>query len=280
MKSKKFHRIYIEITNICNLNCSFCVKSKRVKRSLNIEEFKHIIEEVKDYTNTICLHVTGEPLLHPNLDEFLTICDQNQLSVILTTNGTNLSKVIPIFKHQCIKKLHISIHAEYKSVNAYQNILEAIDHVPSSLIVIYRLWNCKENELDSFSTNIVEKIFTHYKISPTLWKELITKTNIKLKENHYIDKKNQFEWPKLSNYKSDGFCQGLKSHIAILSDGTVVPCCLDADGIINLGNIFKSSLTDILNSSKAINIKNEFQNNKAVEKLCQSCQYKNRFNQN
>ena len=89
----------------------------------------------------------------------------------------------------------------------------------------------------------------------------------------------QFEWPSL-NSKSpnhDGFCYGLKNQLAILTEGTVVPCCLDKEAVINLGSIFEEELIDILNQERSQNILKGFQNHKAVEALCQKCQFKVRF---
>ena len=89
-----------------------------------------------------------------------------------------------------------------------------------------------------------------------------------------MNKDSLFEWPNIEHQKKiHGFCLGLKSHIAILSDGSVVPCCLDADGQINLGNIFFQDLEEIIHSKKAIAIKKGFQQNKKVESLCQSCTF-------
>ena len=87
-----------------------------------------------------------------------------------------------------------------------------------------------------------------------------------------------FEWPDLCKSDgSDGYCHGLKDQIAILVDGTVVPCCLDNNGDINLGNIHTESMEEILNKEKTTKIIEGFKNRVAVEQLCKKCTYKNRF---
>ena len=94
-----------------------------------------------------------------------------------------------------------------------------------------------------------------------------------------VNKDNLFQWPDLNSAKkNNAFCHGLKTHIGILVDGTVVPCCLDGEGIINLGNIFEESLSNILNNNRTMNVIKGFENNKCVEELCSRCAFKNRFN--
>ena len=89
----------------------------------------------------------------------------------------------------------------------------------------------------------------------------------------------EFTWPSLNNNVNckQGFCYGLKTHIGILSDGTVVPCCLDAEGIIKLGNIFEENLESILKNERTQNMINNFRNNNRIEELCKHCDFKNLF---
>ena len=276
---KRFNRIYIEITNKCNLSCSFCKKSSRPLREMTINEFKEIISKIKDYTNTICLHVKGEPLLYSNLNEILTICDDNNINISLTTNGTLLkAKVDDLIKHKSLFKIHISLNAEVKNLNYLDDIFTAVSLFPQDKIIIYRLWAQKENKLDEKFTIIVEKLKDYYHLSTEVVENIKENKNTKIDINKYVDKNNLFEWPKISNVKTNGFCEGLKSQLAILSNGTVTACCLDAEGLINLGNIIEEDLKEILENEKTKKIIEGFRDNKCVEKLCQSCYYKNRFN--
>ena len=275
---KKFNRIYIEITNKCNLSCSFCKKSIRPLKEMSVSEFKEVISKVKDYTNTICLHVKGEPLLHSNLSEILNICDDNNMNISLTTNGTLLkAKINELIKHKSLSKIHISLNAEVNNLNYLNDMLKATSLFPQDKIIIYRLWALKENKLDEKSTKAVEKLKEYYHLSTETVEKIKKEKNTKIDINKYVDKDNLFEWPTVSNDKSNGFCEGLKSQIAILSNGIVTPCCLDDDGLINLGNIFEEELKDILEKEKTKKIIEGFRDNKCVEKLCQSCYYKNRF---
>ncbi len=275
---KRFNRIYIEITNKCNLSCSFCKKTTRPLKEMSVSEFKEVLSKVKDYTDTICLHVKGEPLLHSNLNDILNICDDNNISISLTTNGTLLkAKVKELVKHKSLSKIHISLNAEVNNSNYLNDIFKAVSNFSQDKIIIYRLWALKENKLDEKSTEIVEKLKEHYCLSTDVVEKIKKEKNIKIYINKYVDKDNLFKWPTVTSNKSNGFCEGLKSQIAILSNGIVTPCCLDDDGLINLGNIFEEDLKDILEKEKTKKIIEGFRDNKCVEKLCQSCYYKNRF---
>ncbi len=274
----KFHRIYIEITNRCNLSCSFCGNNQRRKEEMSLEAFEHILKEITGKTDIILLHVTGEPLLHSQFDEILNLCDYYGFRVHLTTNGTLLKdKIHTLHLHHCLEKLSISLHCEQHMINYFEQVFASVDRLSPDLVVIYRLWALPNGKLDEKSTAIVEKIRRHYSLSTEVVEKLYIDNNIKIGENRYVDKAGLFKWPKISSYKSHGFCQGLKSQLAILSDGSVVPCCLDSEGIVNLGNIFEQDLDIILKSDRVTRIRKGFQDNKAVASLCQSCYYKNRF---
>lgn len=275
---KRFNRIYIEITNKCNLSCSFCKKSTRPLKEMSVSEFKEVISKIKGYTNTICLHVKGEPLLHSNLSEILNICDDNNISISLTTNGTLLkAKIKELVKHKSLSKIHISLNAEVNNLNYLNDIFKAVSNFPQNKIIIYRLWAQKKNTLAEKSTEAVEKLRDYYCLSTETVEKIKNEKNTKIDINKYVDKDYIFEWPTVTNDKTNGFCEGLKSQLGILSNGTVTACCLDDDGLINLGNIFEENLKDILEKEKTKKIIEGFRDNKCIENLCQSCYYKNKF---
>ena len=167
--------------------------------------------------------------------------------------------------------------AEVNNLNYLNDILKATSLFPQDKIIIYRLWALKENKLDEKSTKVVEKLKEYYHLSTEAVEKIKKEKNTKIDINKYVDKDNLFKWPTVSNDKSNGFCEGLKSQIAILSNGIVTPCCLDDEGLNNLRNIFEENLKDILEKEKTKKIIEGFRDNKCVEKLCQSCYYKNRF---
>lgn len=275
---KKFKKIYIEITNSCNLNCSFCSKVEKPKRMMTIEEFGHILSEIKTYTDNIYLHVKGEPLLHPNLIEFLHIAEEFDIKVNITTNGVLFpKKVEELVKCNSLQKINFSLHSENNVPNYLESVFNSVEKLKNKTI-IYRLWTLQDGKFDEKSTKTVEKIIDHYKLSPETVEKIYNENNVKITPTIYVDKDNEFEWPDdKKNEENNGFCMALKTQIAILVDGTVVPCCLDSNGKIDLGNIYTDSFESIINGKRCLDLKKSFQDRKPCEKLCLNCTYKNRF---
>lgn len=272
---KKYRKIYIEITNQCNLNCSFCSKTKKVKRNMTLEEFKHILSIIKDYTDYIYLHVKGEPLLHPQVIEFIKEAEKYNIKVNLTTNGTLLKKIgKELGSCKNLNKVNVSLHCETNQEDYLKSVFESIEYLSSTTTVVYRLWTLNNNELDDNSQKIVERLKEYYHLSTETVEKIKNDKNIKIHPQIYVDKDNEFEWPIINSHKSLGYCYALKTHIAILVDGTVVPCCLDAEGIINLGNIYKQDLQEIINSERYKTLQKSFQDRRPSEALCRSCRYK------
>ena len=258
----RFKRIYIEITSTCNLRCSFCQETKRPPHFMSIEKFGHILDEIKPYTNYIYLHVKGEPLLHPELGTILGICSENGIRVNITTNGTLVRKNLATLMEHPVHQINISMHSADDNSNV------DLDEYVRDLI-----YSC--NEINAKTDTEISLRLWNTKTSPTLFGE----NNCRIRDRLYVNVRSPFEWPDLnSQYENpNGICQGLKTHMAILSDGTVVPCCLDGNGVIGLGNIFRQPLSDILNSERCVNMINSFRNRKACEPLCIHCSYKDRF---
>ncbi|MFI3251963.1 MAG: radical SAM/SPASM domain-containing protein [bacterium] len=270
-----FNRIYLEITNACNMSCSFCIKNTRKTQVMNIDNFKTIINKIKDHTSNIYLHVLGEPTSHPNIIEFLDILKQNNLSANITTNGTLLNdKLIT----SSLRKISISLHSiEKGSINDNKEYIDKIyDFVSKAsskgIICELRLWNI--NAFDNYNKQIVQPLLDKLNIDTSLIEK-----GYKIKENLYIGLAQRFQWPDLNNdlTNKDVYCHGLKRQLSILVDGTVVPCCLDSKGVMNLGNINNSSLQEILDTNRCKEIINGFNNRKPSEELCKRCSYATRF---
>ena len=277
----RFKKVYIEITNICNMNCSFCPEHKRQLEYMSLDNFRRILEQIKPYTKYIYLHVKGEPMLHPDFDELIKYAYDEGFYINITTNGTLLDKHIESTKY--IRQLNISLHATNN-----KEIIKIAKQI-KDCYVNFRVWNCNDNYQslqNSETIAILEKEFDidiasklEEKMKEMNHQNLNSETNFTLKDNFYISIQNEFEWPDMNSndYNDNGYCHALKDHIAILVDGTIVPCCLDNNGDIPLGNIYKTNFEEIINSEKVKSIFNGFEKRKCVEKLCQKCKYKNRF---
>lgn len=272
---KQYKKIYIEITNICNLSCSFCSIDNRKKESITIEKMEELLIKINDYTDYVYLHVKGEPLLHSELTKILDLCKKYNKKVNITTNGTLVKDKLKELSHPTVRQINLSLHSENQKDNYLEEIFETVDNLKDK-IIIYRFWTLEDNKLDEKLTEIVNKIANYYKLSPETVEKIKLENHIKIRDNLYIDKKNEFIWPSLKNdyYNEEGTCYALKDQLAILVDGTVVPCCLDSDGIINLGNIYTQELEEIINSNRYQQMKLGFSNNKACEELCKHCSFK------
>lgn len=286
---KRFKKVYIEITNICNLRCKFCPVTSRTPRYMKSEEFSYIIDIIKEYTDYIYLHVKGEPLNHPQLGVFLDLANEKGLMVNLTSNGTPIKKCQDmLLKKPSLRQINISLHSMeqnelFNNQEEYMDdILNFVDNAKEEkLIVALRLWNLTEEMKGNIKNKyILARLQRHFNLDFNLLREFNRSRGIKIRDRLYLNEDMEFIWPdlRIDYYKESGFCYGLRDQIAILVDGTVVPCCLDGEGIINLGNIFDESFDNILDKDLAHKIYDGFSNRKAVAELCKRCSYKNKFN--
>lgn len=278
-------KIYIEITNSCNLNCSFCLNTQREKAFMSIENFEQIIKKVKEYTNLVCLHVKGEPLLHPQLEDILWIIDRHNLKTNITTNGTLLKKNLSIIKKSnAVRQINLSLHSclenENTNVEEYlNNIYECVKELENTNIIIsYRLWNLKDISHNEKNEEVINFLAEKYELED-LKEQMALNEWIKLKDHIFINQDTMFTWPNLNSeiINESGRCLALKNQVAILVDGSVVPCCIDSEGKIVLGNIFENDLENILNSERALKIIDGFEKNIISEELCKRCGFLKRL---
>lgn len=268
-----FQRVYIEITNICNLNCSFCLKHNRTPQTMTLHEFSHILSEITGYTNHVYLHVQGEPFLHPELISFMDDCYLKGFKVHLVTNGTLLNKMdIKLYNHPALVQLSVSLHSSQISINddnymVLKTLIDSVDTLKASLFL--RLWTFKNNNLINLLDSLIQPNTVH-----------LDGKRIRIKKNLFVDLDEEFEWPNLDQtfQSKTGYCHAGTKMMAILSNGDVSPCCLDANGIINLGNIHQIGFKQIITSEKYLNTIEGFKKRLCVEPLCQGCTYRLRFN--
>lgn len=273
------NKAFLEITNACNLACSFCHGTRRSIKYMNTDEFTRAATEARTFADFLYFHLMGEPLLHPKIKGFFEIAHELGFKVIITTNGTLLPKTSEILlSAKSLYKISISLHsfeanAEGFSMEDY--LTGCFDFCKAAsekgIITVLRLWN--NGGLDSLNGDIIRKMHEFFDENETEWKK--TYSGCKIKERVFLEWGDKFEWPDPeADFCGDSHsCYGLRDQIGILSDGTVVPCCLDADGVINLGNIFETSLAEILSRDRAVNLKKAFQTRKITESLCQRCGY-------
>jgi radical SAM protein with 4Fe4S-binding SPASM domain len=273
-----YSRVYVEITNICNMQCSFCHGHSRPLKKMTLQEFDYILDQLTGQTKYIYYHLMGEPLTHPELPLFLQLAAQRGFQSIITTNGTLLkrrgSEIIAAGLH----KVNISLHSfEGTDEAAHLRYLDqAADFANTAsnagTIVVFRLWNRGGDS----SRNDQAIRYLQSRI-PGDWTE--NSRGIRVRDKLYLEWGDRFQWPdkEAPVQGEEFFCYGMRDHFGILSDGTVVPCCLDSDGVINLGNIFTENISDILSTERATAIAKGFEKRIAAEDLCRRCAYAQRF---
>lgn len=287
----KFYRIYIELTNVCGLSCDFCPTKTLATKIMDLSFFESIIIQSKQYTKEIACHVVGDPLTLQNLSDYLDIIHKHGLRAMLTTSGYFIKKhSTETLFHPCVKQINISLNSFNKNdksitfeqyMNPIINLCKDKIKQNKNIFINLRVWNLDEEMSERTFNNILfnnlSKIFNISINLNTIYQD--KPKSLRLDNKVLVNFDNYFEWPSLNNkIYGDGTCQGIQSHIAILASGIVVPCCLDCDGLIRLGDLKDENLKDILENKRSSEIRNGFKNGKAKEELCQKCSYKERFN--
>lgn len=289
---KKFKKFYIETTSICNLACSFCPPTERKSQFIQLDEFVNILDQVKPFTDYINFHVKGEPLLHPKIDQLLDISHDKGFKVNITTNGTLIEKNRnKLLGKPALRQINFSLHSfdghegSQDREGYLRHILSFVKEAvaTSDLIVSFRLWNLQRDNQSNLARSrnratlsIIEKEFD---LDYYIEEQVIPGNGLKIAERIYLNQDIEFDWPSLNAPEDDGigFCHALRNQAGILVDGTVIPCCLDGEGVLGLGNVHKQPFAEIIEGERASRIYDGFSRREAVEELCRKCGYRKRF---
>lgn len=276
-------KAYVEITNVCNLRCAFCPGTHRAKRAMTPDEFALVLDQLRTRVSYVYLHIMGEPLLHPRLGELLALADERGMKVCVTTNGTLLAEQADVLlQADALYKVSVSLHSVEENGGDPAEARGYLESVWSfaaraaakGVIVALRLWN--EGAADRGNGAILD--FLRGKTGRSDWPEPRSHS-FRLAENLYLERETAFEWPDLGASEAPTeFCRALREQLGVLADGTVVPCCLDHEGDLALGNLFDEALDDILAKPRARAILDGFSRRTPAEELCRRCGYALRFN--
>ncbi len=282
-----YARVYLEITNTCNRNCSFCPGTARPPRRMSAEEFDCLTDRLRGITEYLYYHVMGEPLTHPLLPDFIRRAREKGFRSVITTNGTLLAARGRNIVEAGVYKVNISVHSFEDGENTVAHdayLKELLDFAAYAsargVLVVLRLWNLDENGQPLGGDNdrtlaALRERFPDDKNTP--WSH--SKRGARLRDHLHLEYGDRFVWPDMG--AEDGgeriFCYGLKDHFAVLCDGRVVPCCLDREGAITLGNLLNAPAEEILNSERARCMREGFTRRCATEELCRRCGYARRF---
>ncbi|MFD0587098.1 radical SAM/SPASM domain-containing protein [Paenibacillus sp. GCM10027627] len=289
---KRFKKFYIETTSICNLSCYFCPPTQRAKGFVSVEDFKKTLDQIKPHTDYIYFHVKGEPLLHPKIDELLDISHEKGFKVNITTNGTLITKnKAKLLGKPALRQINFSLHSfdgHPGSKDKAGYLAEILSFVreataASNVIISFRLWNLEmDNEANiqkEKNRELLAMIEEAFGLDYRIEEKFKPGTGVKIAERIYLNQDPEFKWPDLNEPEDDGrgFCHALRNQAGVLIDGTVIPCCLDGEGVIKLGNIHESHFSDIVEGERANRLYDGFSNRQAVEELCRKCGYRKRF---
>lgn len=280
LQNMHFKKAYYEITNVCNASCSFCPKTERAQHFVTDDEFLLVLEKLKGKIDYLYFHLMGEPLIHPHIAYFAEKARLFGFKVMITTNGILAgARGISLISEGNVNKISISLHS-YEANSFGSPLCQYLDDCISlaekcaevGTVCALRLWN--KGHLDELNCEIIKALKKHFTDE---WLE--QRTGYKLKEYVFLEFGEHFEWPDANSNSAscELFCHGLRNQIGILSDGTVVPCCLDSEGRISLGNIYGQTLEELLSSERAKAIYDGFSAHRPVEALCKSCGYAKRF---
>ncbi len=289
---KTFKRIYIEITNCCNLTCSFCPETKRPQKFMAYEEFEEVINKIDGHGSYVYFHIKGEPTLHPDLSKMLLLCYEKGLKVNLTTNGTTIDQVSDILlSSKALRQISFSLQSQenldhHKDMKAYLDPIMAMvnkGRIETDIIFELRLWNYEKDinghNQGSMNAKALDEITSALEVDKDIFETIQKGKGIKILPQVYLSKNLVFQWPDMSLdvINETGTCYGLRQQIGILVNGDVVPCCLDCEGDTVLGNIFEENFESIVTSERAMTMVKGFEECKIVEPLCQRCGYRSRF---
>lgn len=285
----KFKKIFVEITNGCNLSCSFCPPTPRPRAFMPLGEFAEVLRRIDGHTDYLCLHLLGEPLLHPDLSAILENCHRQQKQVNLTTNGTLLGRCRDfLLRSPALRQLNISLHSceeDRKPATDYLDDVLAFARAATattSLLVNLRLWNLDAivgMESRTHNGVMLRRLEDFFSLPFAIADRVTPGQGITLAPGIFLSQDVQFVWPhaQTTELAQRGRCRALRDHIGILVDGTVVPCCLDAAGDLPLGNIHQQTLAEILATPRAQTLRDGFARGELVESLCRRCDYRQRF---
>lgn len=290
--------VYIEITNVCNLNCSFCPCGKDLSEDshgkrdfMSSELFERSIAESATVAESVYFHVLGEPTLHPGFGLFLKKLEATPLKLNLTTNGTTIARVSKsILESPAVRQVNFSTHAyaelPQESATAHQqNVLDfckMANAIRPDLYINLRLWNVGDVTSRTWNETLIAKVNEAFGTENEISLEHFCSRHksFPVAGRIYLHQDSRFEWPELDERRDKstaGSCRALDTHIAILHDGRVVACCLDYSGQITLGNIADQSLAEILESPTARSLREGFEKHELRHPLCQSCSFCKRF---
>lgn len=266
-------KVYMEITNRCNLSCDFCPGTSRSPGMMSLKQFSDYAEKVCYQAEYLYFHLMGEPLLHPELPQMIKRTRDLGMKPIITTNGTLLARRGEEILQAGVHKVSISLHSfeanERTNFDSYlRTCLDfAKECCETDTFCALRLWNLAGGKQEQ-NAKVLDALHAAF---PGNWKR--NRSGSQLTRQVYLEWGNHFDWPDPAapDLGEVCFCRGLRDQVGVLCDGRVVPCCLDRNGDLVLGDLNRQTLPEIFASERARAIYGGFSNRRAIEDLCRRC---------
>jgi len=262
----------IEPNNICNLHCIMCPYQRmtRKKETMPLSLYKEIVNQAKEEgCESISLNQYNEPLTDKFLFERIRYANSKGMITSFYSNGTLLSDENI---NRLLKNPPDLIRFSFDGFN--KNTYESIrcganyERVIGGIIKLYeekKKLNLKKPRIEVYFT-ILKENKSEIKEFLKFWKNKVDFATI------YIGDSRQNTAFSLLEYKHKKFypCFNPKK-IIVFSNGKLALCCVDIDGFVNLGDLKKQKLKDILESKKFKDITNAHLNRDPYLSACKSC---------
>jgi radical SAM protein with 4Fe4S-binding SPASM domain len=290
LQEQTFKKVYIEISNICNLQCTFCPVVDRDKKVMTLDFLRQTLRQVKPHAERVCYHVMGEPLNHPHFSEAVQLAEEEGVSLEITTNGTLLTEQLQkVLLSPAIAQVNFSLQSFVDNFpkadpkTYFAKILQFCSLAElqrPDLYVNFRFWNLQpneiQNEINEFFLTTIEKTYSveiNRRVDPAFNKSK------KVRGRLYLHFDSRFEWPNKNGeiLQTQGTCWGARSQLAIHANGLVVPCCLDKEADVVLGDLTAETFQQVLQSNAYVSIKEGFEKNELRADLCRRCSFRQRF---
>lgn len=291
--------LVIEPTNLCNLRCIACPtgtnKLNRLARSMSLQEFKKIVDEVRSYIAHIDLWNLGEPFLHKDILQMVRYATESGIRIRICTNGT-FFKDIEYCKYVVKSGLYYLIicldGADHETYNKYRKGADF-----SAVIKGFELIYQAKKELKSRKP-IVELQFIVMKHNEHQ-RQMMLEMSGKLHADVYREKAvgigfdgSDFQkvakeiFPRDTSFnrnyvEKDGLfvnevavpnsCSSIEYYTVINSNGDVTPCCSDLASFHIMGNIFRDDLRDIWRNGKYQNLRRKIHADRKSLPVCGTC---------